>query len=197
MIILLHGDNIEASYAEFLRRKGTFTALDGSKLDQTSLQQAAHGLFDELSVLYVERLLSKNPKLAAYLTGDVVLWEDKEISAAVIKKIAGVDVKLFKLPVLIFQFLDTFSLATFEKLMETEPPELVFSMFVKRVRQLINIPNDLPAWQVSRLTRQSKSFTMDELISLYEQLGDAEYAIKSGSSPFTFRELLEQVLVTI
>lgn len=197
MITLIHGDDIEASRAEFMRLKGNASVLDGKLLDATQLAQSAASLFGE--EIYIERLLSKQPKLVLHVPSDAVLWEDKEISAAVIKKLSNPTVKLFKLPVLLFQFLDTFSLALYQKL---DNPELVHFMLAKRVRQLIQIrdgvvPEGLQGWQASRLTRQAKVFTMERLLSMYKKLLEIEFSVKNGSSPFTLSELTEQFLLEL
>jgi len=220
MITLLHGDNTEASRVELNRLRDLakdieIRGIDGRNIDSALLTQSleSKSLFGGDMLVVIERLFGKlgrqikrMSEYCAIVTssdGDIVMWEDKELSASVIKQLGtGVNVRLFKLPVLIFQFLDSLQLDTFAKLMETEAPELVFSMLIKRVRQLIAIadggePAGLQGWQVRRLTTQAKSFTMNQLISLYEKLGRAEYELKSGASPFTFRQALEQVLITI
>ena len=217
MITLLNGDNVEASRGELnrlkLEAKGReMRTVEGRSVDSGTLVQSleSSSLFSITTLIIIEQLFGKlgrqTKKISEYSgmlakagkDADIIIWEDKELGEATIKQLGpGVTVRLFKLPVLIFQFLDTLSLSMFERLCETEPPELVFSMLVKRVRQLISPPEGLADWQLARLTRQAKSFTMNERISLYGKLGEAEYAIKSGSSPFTFRQLLEQVLLSV
>lgn len=229
MITLLHGDHIEVSRAELNRLKQQAQGrelrnVDGRSIDPALLVQLVESLslFGTETLIVIEQLFGKlgrqTNKINQYAdilvkageNHDIILWENKELTPTVVKQLgARVTVRLFKLPVLIFQFLDTirpgnrtFLLSTFMKLMDVEAPELVFSMCVKRVRQLVSIrsgssPEGLAGWQVSRLTSQAKSFTMDELVNLYEKLGDAEYALKSGSSPFPFRMALEQIFLTL
>lgn len=214
MITLLHGDNIEASRNELTRVKqqaagGEIRQLDGQSIDESMLVQSleSSSLFGSETLVIVERLfmkLGRQPKkiealctILAKATGDIVLWEEKEVGATVIKNLGTPAVRLFKLPVLIFQFLDTLRLETFEKLMETESAELVFAMLVKRVRFLIQLrdnttPQGLSGWQLTRLTTQAKSFTMSELTLMYDALGEVEYRIKSGGSAFSMRQELEQ-----
>jgi hypothetical protein len=85
---------------------------------------------------------------------------------------------------------------------ETEAPELIFSMIVRRIRHLIQlrdgiVPDTLQGWQASRLTRQAKLFTMDRLVAMYKRLFDMEFSVKNGSSPFTISQLIEQFLVDL
>jgi len=210
MITLLHGDFIEASRSELNRLKQAaigreLRELDGRTVVESDLTQSleSSSLFGEDTVVIIERLFSKigrQPKriekLCALLAGDwstdIILWEDKELGATVVKQLGSkAQVRLFKLPVLIFQFLDSIRpnnasqvLGIYEKLMADVAPELAFSMLVKRVRQLIQLsdggsPAGLAGWQISRLTTQTKSFTMEQLVRFYRQTRDSEVAMKN------------------
>ena len=135
-------------------------------------------------------------------TSDVVLWEDKEVGITVIKSLVKADVRLFKTPTIIFKFLDHPTLALYEQLVETEAPELIFSMLTKRMRQLLQladgeIPAGLQGWQAGRLTAQAKLFTIDRLTVMYKKLLEMEFSTKNGSSPFSLRQLTEQFIITI
>lgn len=226
MITLLHGDYIEASRNELNRLKREavekeIRQLDGQSIEATTLVQSLEStsLFGVDTLVVVERLFGKLGRqqkkieelcrILLKATGDIVLWEDKEIGAAVIKNLGTPTIRVFKLPVLIFQFLDGIKpgqaktlLDVFAKLTLAEAPELVFAMLVKRLRLLIQIsdgvsPAGAAGWQLTRLTTQAKSFTMSELVRLYEDLGEAEYAVKSGQSPFSLKQLLEQWILTL
>ena len=228
MITLLHGDYIEASRNELNRLKEKakgreLRELDGRTVEESDLTQSleSSSLFGGETVVIIERLFSKIgrqqkriEKLCTLLAGDwasdIILWEDKEVSSSVVKQLGSkAQVRLFKLPVLIFQFLDSvhsgsasLTLGIFEKLVADVAPELVFSMLVRRVRQLMQIheggnPAGLAGWQISRLTTQAKSFTMEQLVSFYRQLLDSEVAMKTGASAFTAREHIEYLLSSL
>lgn len=195
--------------------------MDGQSIDASALVQSLEStsLFGGETLVVIERLFGKLGRqqkkieelcrILSKATGDIVLWEDKEIGVTVIKHLGTPTIRLFKLPVLIFQFLDGMKpgqamhlLTLFAALTATEAPELVFAMLVKRLRLLIQIsdgvsPPGAAGWQLTRLTTQAKSFTMSELVRLYEDLGDAEYAVKSGQSPFSLTQLLEQWILTL
>lgn len=199
MITLIHGDNTEASRNEFLRLKNGETSLDGRTLDASTLVQALEGNLLGPKTVFIERLLTKNPKLVSFLRGDVVLWEDKEVSATILKKLGAVENKLYKIPVLLFKFLDSLSLELYQQL---DKPELTHAMLVKRVRHLIEIrdgvtPEGLQDWQASRLTRQARSFTMEKLIALYKQLLIIEVSIKTGMSPLSLQQQTEEMLLSL
>ena len=224
MIILLHGDQTEASRAEYIHLKDAAKqkeVLDGKTLDETGLIQAveSQSMFSAKGgpasgwggdkTVFIDNLFGKLgrkikliEKLATIIREsavDVVLWEDKEVGATVIKSLGKVDVKLFKMPGVLFQFLDTFSLKTYQKLQE---PELVHFMLTKRVRQLIQLkdgatPAGLAGWQAGKLTSQAAGFTMERLLAMYKRLLDMEFSIKNGSSPFDIRQLTEQLLLDV
>lgn len=215
MITLLHGDNTEASRAELVRMKQAVKGrevreLDGRTLDVTTLAQAlqSSSLFGSEVLVVIERLGKKPIRIPESAGTDVVVWEDKEVSATVIKSLGPhIQVKLFKIPQLIFQFLDSLRpksaktlIPVYQKLIETEPPELVFTMITRRLRQLIMIadgvtPEGLQGWQVGKLTSQAKSFSMNTLLAMYKKLLDLEYSLKTGATPFTLVQLTEQFLI--
>ena len=102
-------------------------------------------------MIFIENLFGKLGRktkliesLAAILTKsadtvDIVLWKDKEMGVTVIKSLGKADVKLFKIPSIIFQFLDTLNLPAYQQLVQTEAPKLEFSMLTRRIRQLIQL----------------------------------------------------------
>lgn len=228
MIVLIHGDHIEASRNELNRLKDSakdkeVRQLNGRTLEVGGLTQAleSESLFGGEILVIIENLFGKLGKktklisdLAALITrsaetADIILWEEKEVGATVIKSLGTkAKVQLFKTPVLIFQFLDGLRLGNtkilltlFEQLVATEPAEIVFVMIVRRLRQLIMLkdnvtPEGLQPWQAGRLTNQAKLFTMEKLVSMYKKLLEIEVSIKSGSSPFILSQLLEQYIIT-
>lgn len=226
MITLIHGNYSEASRKEFIRLKEEaknkeIRTLDGRTIDSASLTQAleSHSLFGGDTIIFIENLFGKLGRklkliesLAAIInksTVDIVLWEDKEVGGTVLKNLPKAKIMLFKIPSIIFQLLDGISpdgaklaLPLYSKLSQTEPAELIFSMIVRRIRQLIQlkdnvIPEGLAGWQASRLTRQAKLFTMERLISMYKNLLEMEFSVKNGSSPFTLAQLTEQFLISL
>ena len=230
MITLLHGEYIEASRSELRRlierAKSTseIRQLDGGSLDEASLAQAIESLslFGTPTLVVIERLFAKLGRqqkriasIAAFIQqsvkdNDIVLWEDKELSAGTVKQLGpGANVRLFKLPMLIFHFLDNLrpgnaknSLVIYQQLIATEPAELVFSMLAGRVRQLIQLqdnvtPARLAPWQATRLTLQAKSFTMDKLLAMYKKLHDIEVSIKTGVSPISMALKTQQFLTEV
>ncbi len=219
MIILLHGNYSELSRKEFIRLKEEAKAkdirvLDGRTIDAASLTQAieSNSMFGGDTIVFIENLFGKLGRkikliesLTAIINGssaDIVLWEDKEVGATVLKNLPKAKITLFKIPTGIFQLLDGIVPDSSIRTLPPEPPELIFSMIVKRIRQLIQlhdgvVPAGLQGWQASRLTRQAKLFTMNKLLTMYKKLLDMEYSFKNGSSPFTTSQHIEQFLLDL
>ena len=141
---------------------------------------------------------------------DVILYERKEIDKTTVAKLgSNTKVFLFKTPVVIFQFLDSLrpgyakqTLPLLHMVLAHEAAELVFTLLIRRVRQLIELkdnmtPDGLQSWQAARLTATARHFTMDELIDMHRRLVEMDIAIKSGSSPFTLAQHLEQFTVSL
>lgn len=221
MITLFHGDNIQASRNALTQLKEHAKTKEkeirivlGRNIDELVLTQAlqSHSLFGNALFVVIENLFSKISKKSksanefikilsnADTDTQVVCWEDKELTKS---QLSGFPpktaIQLFKLPVLIFSFLDGIypsnrdtSLHIFNELIQKEAPELVFSMITKRMRQLIFILNgtyspEISDWQKGRLTTQAKHFTMEKLQAMYTKLPDIEYLIKSGTSPVNLK----------
>lgn len=198
--------------------------LNGNGLDPTSLTQSLEsgGLFGTEILIVLENLLTKSGKKGK-TTDDlldvlvrnerntkVILWEGKEITPTVIKRLGSqVDIRLFKTPKVIFQLLDGLRphggvtlLPLLQQTLAKDAAELFFSMLVKRIRQIIMlrdgvIPEGLQGWQATRLTSQSKLFTIDELLSMEKRLFEIDVSIKTGASPFPLAQQLELFFIDI
>ncbi len=198
--------------------------LDGKKLELSDLHQAleSSSLFGSDTVVIIERLfagLGRKKKAAEEVLGiiveastsvDIILWEDKEVSKASIDKLGPKKVVLpFKVSSTLFTFLDAIhptrvkeNLLLLDKALEHEAVELVYFMVVKRIRQLLVITSggtlgSISPWQYGRLTTQARGFTMVQLSNIYESLLEKEYALKSGNTQFSFRQLLEQIFIGV
>ena len=196
--------------------------VDGRQIDEPSLIEAveSRSLFNESVLIVIEQLFGKlgkkqkiQERYAAILkesskNADIILWEKREAGAVLLKLLGPTaSVKLFNIPSVIFQFLDAFEphsapklLGLFKQTVQTEAPELVHALLSRRLRQLLmvfdgTVPPGLQSWQVSRLTRQAKLFTMDKLLTMYQNLLDIEFSIKSGTSAFDMKQHIEQFII--
>lgn len=224
MMTLLHGNNVVASRAKLMarideaRKHGKeIRQLDGKTLDVPALTQAVESssLFGGNVLVVIEGLLiklGKKEKLAVQLidilkrsesTIDIILWEEKEIGKTLTALLGSkCSVELFKIPVVIFQLLDTMRLDFFHQALLIDAPERIFVMIVRRVRELIMVkdgvtPEGIQGWQAGRLTSQAKSFTMDKLLSMEKKLLEIDISIKDGSSPFPLAQQLELFFIDL
>ena len=225
MIFLFHGDDIRASRVAFLqlfsdRPDEEIRRVEGKNINETVLVQAleSQSMFGKKPVVVIESLLSVSAKKSEWLKkicvtlrsehgSQVILWEPRQISAAIIKYLGSeATVREFSLPVVLFQFLDTLKPGNgkqlghlFRTITERDSPELLHALLVKRIRQLIMVRNritpvGLADWQVRRLTSQVQFFTMEKLTDVQEKLLDMEYRVKTGSTPFSLSQHMEQMI---
>jgi DNA polymerase III delta subunit len=229
MITLLHGDNVEASRTELTTiihavKDKEIRTLDGKHLDENQLIQAMESgsLFGSTVLVVIENLFTplgrKTKRIKEFTTildsagqtTDCVCWEQKQLSKEVIDCFSSkITSKLFSIPKIIFTFLDNIRPnnmmgleSSLDELLKISAAELVWSMMITRMRQLIQIqsavtPAKLQAWQVSRLTNQARAFTMDKLMKSYKSMLEMEYSLKSGTSPFTFADMIKQWIIEL
>ncbi|MEK7119451.1 MAG: hypothetical protein AAB457_00405 [Patescibacteria group bacterium] len=229
MISLFHGDDIETSRLKLNEWKAKHAGMEIRTFDSRTIDAAmltgaleSSSLFGAGHAVIIENLtskLGKKTKLASQLCSlvalassdtEIVLWEEKEVTAAAMKQLGThVIPVLCKTPPIIFQFLDALrpgnakqTLILFRQLNKQQQPEITFSLLVRRVRLLLQIvgratPIGMQAWQISRLTKQAGFFTMEQLRMIEQKLLEIEYSIKTGASPFSLSEHIEQFLISL
>lgn len=224
MITLIHGDNIDASRNELnaciASHKGKeIRSITGGAISPAMLTQAleSSSLFGSQTVVVIEQLFGKLgrkiklieslAKIIVHSPAEVILWEDKELSPTVIKSLGSATVKLFKTPVIVFQLLDGLRpqdakklILLYQRVLESQVAEITYALLVRRVRQLIQCkdgvtPDGLAPWQATRLTAQARLFTMDKLVDMHTKLLTMDISIKTGASPFSLAQLIEQFLI--
>lgn len=228
MLTIIHGNDVEAARAQLVALKKEATGreireISGKKLDPAAFVQATESssMFGTDVLVVGENILSQAnkrekgfTKLVSAITeaakaADVLLYEEKALDSSLLAKLGKSKVYEFKIPVLIFRFLDGLQpghtkdeLVLLNGLLATEQAEIVFAMLVRRVRQLVQLadritPEGLADWQAARLTAQARFFTMDGLVAMHTKLVDIDVSIKTGTSPFTLTQLLEQFVLSI
>ncbi len=229
MLTLIHGDHLTASRSKLTELKAAaqdkeLRELPGKKLDPNALVQAleSSSMFGGDTLVIIEGFISNAKKreklfgtllaqiLAASKHTDIILYEDKEVEKGTLAKI-GTNARtfLFKLPTVIFQFLDSImpgnaktSLTLLAQVISQEVPEVVFALLVRRVRHLMMLkdrvtPPGMQSWQAGRLTSQAQHFTMEQLVVMHTSLLDIDTAIKTGTSPFVLTQRIEQLLISL
>ncbi len=167
------------------------------KLTATSLfEEKKLYLVDDVSKLEKTELdwLRKNAKsLDAYL----VIYFRNTISNQILKTLPkGYKVKEFKLPKLIWQFLDSFypkntnnCLKLLHNVVKTEPEEFIFSLLAKQARDLYWVKLDpksipYPSWRVGKLKTQSAKFADGQLKGIIKELTKIDIRVKTSKDNF-------------
>ena len=225
---LLHGENLVASRQDLheqvtvAKQEGKeVVRLDGAKIEVEDLIQALDSgtLFGGGRLVIVENLLSRpksnqQERLLGVLEGyagenELILWEPREIGLRLLKHLPqAAQVKLFKIPVLMFKFLDQIgpyrkkeALVTFDELVKQESPELVFYMLARQFRLLIQVADGQkvawPPWLTGKLKRQADDFQKSSLLTKYQQLFTIDESLKTGHTVMPLRWHLDMFLLNL
>ena len=212
-MIIIHGDDTVTARNHLndeLEKAQSSSAgvsrFDARDLDLTKLTQVLEGmtLFGLQPLIIIEGIFSlpksKNKDnliefLTKYQDRQIILYENKALTATVIKPFKKATVSSHKPAAIIFTFLDSLkpgsaprSLSLFDQLENAnQPPELVFAMLVRQVRLLIQAldPSTLKGapWQKSRLISQARSFGERGLLTLHHNLYHLDKQLKTGANP--------------
>ncbi|MFH1289240.1 MAG: hypothetical protein ABIH88_00785, partial [Patescibacteria group bacterium] len=161
-MLIIHGENtvqsrdyLNSLIAQAKIQKKEIVKLDGRKLDLVTIQEALRNvnLFSSEKLVIVERFFSKpQDKIIKFLNDknpqNLILWENKELYPSQAKNLKA-QPKIFKLPAIVFNFLDSVyplnykdSLKLFHECLKKTSAEQIFYLLIKQVRFMI-IANDL------------------------------------------------------
>lgn len=220
-MIILHGEDANKSYGRLVAitddlksKQVEVVTQDAVDIDITNLRQelGSSGLFGASKCFVIKNLLnstkSKNKdKLIEVLnqeTGhEIILWENKGITATVLKKFPKAKIESYSISPVIFKFLDSLRphnsrnvLLSWKKLQsEGTEPEFVFAMLVRQTKLLIQAKSDptfikLAPYPTRLIKEQSTYFTLDHLLDLYQKLYDIDVKLKTGLGGNTMDNLL-------
>ncbi|MBI4066941.1 hypothetical protein HY407_01045 [Candidatus Gottesmanbacteria bacterium] len=228
MITIIHGDDEVTSrnklkdLKEKSKEKETIT-LDGKNITIADLKQAleSQSLFLLEKLVIIENLLTRRPskerdEAIKYISAnkfdsDIIHYEEKEVTPAVLKKFPSAQNFNFKPQGNIFKFVDNirpssskFLVPLFHELIKTEPPEVVFVMIVRQIRNILlasdstsDYLKEFAPWQKAKISSQAKYFRQDYLVTIYRKLLEIDYKIKSGRTPLNLTQLLDIFLVNL
>ncbi len=222
---IIHGENTGESRKkldEILAGKTNIKRVDGKKLREDEIQMlfAATELFAQEKVIVIENCkgLTKpilTSLLSAYPTSEaeLILWQDGNYDARLIKKFNDAKVFAFPLPKYYFVFLDNLMPKkgnqlheTYQKLLESFVPEQIFFSLIKRVRQLLIIKTanmnefeefaKMNSWQRNKLEAQARAWSEQSLKSFYASLYRTETALKTSNIPTNLGKHIDILLLT-
>lgn len=224
-MIIIHGDNQVESrkYLTTLivqaKLKGKeIIRLEGKELNLEVLKQSleAKSLLGKERYLIIENFLISAPAkeiidyLIKNLPENFVIWENKEISQTKINQLKA-KTKLFKLPPIIFKFLDSFlpgnkkqSLNLLRQTVSQLSSEIVFYMLVRQVRLLL-IANqlgqkglsELHPFQQQKIAFLAKKFKIEELLTIYRKLLYIDWQQKTGQASIDLAGQLDLLIASL
>lgn len=227
--ILIHGDDLVRSRQQYFtllqttNKTNEVIQLNGEKLTLNELKQAleSQSLWHSPKSIFIENLFSRpksqeQKELHNYIFNykekdpNIVIWEKKEIGLAITKKLTAWQVNKYKIPALVFNFLDSLIpgnkqniLSLLHQAQETTPIELIFYMFVRRIRELI-VVSELgkegikgAPWQINKILFQAKKWDIKTLYLIYQELLKSEFKIKQGKSPLNLAYHLDLLIVNM
>ncbi len=220
-MIILHGEDANKSYSRLIVLSGELRlkqfeiiSEDAQEVDVTHLRQeiGSSGLFGSLKCFIVKNLLSctksKNKdKLIEVLNQEtnheIILWENKGLTATALKKFPQAKVEVFPISPVIFKFLDSLRpdntknilLAWKTLINDGTEPEFVFAMLNRQIKLLIQAKSDskylkLAPYPQRLITHQATYFSLDYLLDLYKKLYAIDIKIKTGTGGNTMENLL-------
>lgn len=192
------------------QKKKDAIALEGVSVTATDLLQALQGndLFNETKYIFAEEFFSKRKPgketdeiisiIKQNQAANIIFWESKQLTPKQIAIFKNPVIKQFKPSPVLFQFLDMLKpgnglqeIKKFHEVVEAEEEQFVFFMLIRQVRLLLALLDDgtefideikrMQPWQKTKLQKQAKQFTSEQLISLYNKLYQLDFEQKTGS----------------
>lgn len=203
MINIVHGDNVILSRQFILQAVKDPLVFEAKTLTPEILTQSleSSGLFGPSRPVLINHLPSKEllTIISSHADADIYLWHNKTLSKTALKPL-GLKVKIteFKLPQSIFAFLDKPNLKSLHLAVKSNPVELIFYLFSRRISQLIQIKDNselvkTSPWQKQKLQSQAHAWTLDQLLNWHNRLLKLDFAQKNGQDPFSLLTSFEQL----
>lgn len=218
-IVVLHGDDTAKSYLRLTKfievakkRSWEIVKID-PKIHDLPEVIVSSSLFEKEKLVVLEGAKNLKKSDIKWLkeksknySSTLVIYNEGLILKSLIKDIPVTKLEEFKLPRLVFKFLDSIypgnaavSLRLLEEVLKEEPPEMIFAILGRQLRDLYWVINDstslnYPSWRIARLKSQGDKFKDGSLEDLINSL--AKIDIKVKTSQLTLRESLDFIIAT-
>lgn len=219
-MLIIHGDDKVTSYKRLIEITDSYkqkqmevVSYDPQDLDITTLrQEMSSGLFGVTKCFVFKNLLSSTKSkskekifelLKSDLGEDVILYEGKSVSATNLKTFSKAKIESYEVSPIIFKFLDcirprnarTMMLGWNKLIEQGNEPEYIFAMVVRQIRLLIQAKSGpsylkIAPYPKKLITAQAEHFSLDQLISMHQNLYEIDKRIKTGLSPLAMEQLL-------
>lgn len=229
MLTLIHGDDTAASRNYYLteRQKSTEKKIiDGTTTTLTDLMQilSGNGLFGDQETIFIEELFSKRKstkdieELTNFLSdqadAQIFVWESKTLTPKQIGSFKKAVVKEFKIPSVVFAFLDSIKpgntkimIKLYHDILAQEDAMYVLVMLMRQVRILLalNDPSEqtisevsrMAPWQKNKMQKQAQWFGKEKLLQLHDRLFGLEYGQKTGNLPLPLTDAIDFLLTSL
>ena len=188
-IIVLHGDYTIKLY-ERLNKFIEIAKKRGWEVTNDEISQTP-SLFNKETLTIVRKynlISKKNIPGISKIPGTLVIYNEGNIPQLFLKELPK-DTKIeeFKLPKIIWNFLDNISVKLLHETVKTEPIEFVFSVLSKRFRDLYWVKvneESLPyqPWQIGKLKRQAQKYSQDTLKETINKLAEIDVKVKTSKA---------------
>lgn len=216
MITIIHGDDTVSSRKLFIslrqERKDSHY-FNGETLKLTDIVQIIEGnaLFTTTKTIFIEAIFPKKKvgkefeEIISYLNKnnsliELYLWEGKALNKKQTSLFSKPTEKLYKLPQVVFSFLDLLKpqngeklIALFHEALKNADAEFIFYMLIRQFRLLLTLASDLRGreavdeanrlapWQKQKLQKQAHLFSLEKLIKTYKKLYEIDLGQKTGN----------------
>ncbi|MEP7167494.1 MAG: hypothetical protein ABI758_05960 [Candidatus Woesebacteria bacterium] len=141
-------------------------------------------------------------------TVHIVFVESKVLTPTQLKKFPESQALLFKLPGLLFHFVETLGIqssstliTTFHQVLNTQDVEFVFTMIVRQIRILIAFVADGtyegPPFGRQKIQTQARSFSLDGLLSIHKKLLEIDTRQKTSRASLSLAQEIDLLLTEL
>ena len=225
-IYIFSGDDIVSSRQAYLdklsllKKETSIEMVAAKDIDEICLENifGASDLFGLARTLATEKFFTGQKstdkekligKILSFPKAQIISWETKELSKTEQQKLGKeTQVNNFKLPNLLFKFLDSLSptnkqtsLLSLQQLKQNVDPQFIFLMIARQIRLMIlavfDEADSLPVWQIGKLKSQAMSFGQEKLLIAYHSLLWIDLKQKTSQSPFSLEGELDLFLTSL
>lgn len=201
-------------------------SFEGEVINLTELVQNLDGsmLFSSTRNIFIEDFFSKRKpgkdfdEIISYLQNrneaNIYFYEKKKLTKKQSSAFKDGIIKTFDYPKNLFQFLDNIrpkninNLILFHDVIKTVEVELMLFMLIRQFRLLLAISDlnsentidevkRLAPWQISKLQRQARYFSVHELINIYKKLYEIDLGSKTGSLSLSLEQAIDFFLLDL
>lgn len=226
-MIIIHGDNTILSRTKLVeilenaKENNTLVErFNASQLDIPTLESKLQktDLFGHSRMLIIEELHSQTRskklntmiKMLASSSMNLCLWEKRQLTSSMLKKLKANQVFEFKLANSLFTWLDSLSpqestkvkqIKFFQQAVQENDEYMCFIMLARQVRLLIQATSGGqvkgPFFVINKINQQAKKFTLKRLLWLHDQLHKLDKEVKTSANKISLSQAVELILLKL